>query len=123
MAEVREQGFAAVFAAARRELGPGPWGISLDVDAVDPGAAPGVATPVPDGILAEELLVGLAGVLRERSCVGLEIVEFDPALDPRAPLPASSWPWLTPHPVPTPPHCGAGRRASAPATTPPCRWS
>ena len=83
MAEVRERGFTSVFAAARHELGPGPWGISLDVDAVDPGAAPGVATPVPHGITAEELLAGLAGVLRERSCVGLEIVEFDPALDPQ----------------------------------------
>ncbi len=80
-AEVRERGFAAVFAEARWLMGNGPWGISLDLDAIDPAAAPGVATPVAGGIAVDELLAGLSGALRERNCVGLELMEFDPGRD------------------------------------------
>lgn len=82
MAEVGRRGFASVFAEARRQIGAGPWGISLDLDAVDPQDAPGVATPVADGIAAADLLAALQSVLRERNCVGFEIVEFDPERDP-----------------------------------------
>jgi len=69
-------------AEARRLLGTGPWGVSLDVDAIDPAAAPGVNTPVAAGLAANELLPALRGLLRERDCIGLEIAEYNPAADP-----------------------------------------
>ncbi len=80
--EIEERGFDAVLAEARGRVGNGPWGVSLDLDALDPLAAPGVSTPVPGGLLPEDLLLGLRGILRERDCVALEIAEYNPAADP-----------------------------------------
>lgn len=82
MAEIEERGFPAVFAEARARVDSGPWGTSLDVDAVDPGHAPGVSTPVAGGLQPEALRLALRGILRERNCVGLEIAEYNPQTDP-----------------------------------------
>lgn len=81
MPEIEERGLDEVLAEARRLLGNGPWGISLDLDAIDPLPAPGVSTPVPDGLQPEELLPALRGMLRERDCVALEIAEYNPSAD------------------------------------------
>ncbi|MBS1160644.1 MAG: ornithine--oxo-acid transaminase [Proteobacteria bacterium] len=80
--EVARRGLPAVLAEARRLLGTGPWGVSLDVDAIDPAAAPGVNTPVAAGLAANKLLPALRGLLRERDCIGFEIAEYNPAADP-----------------------------------------
>jgi ornithine--oxo-acid transaminase len=82
MEEIEERGIEEVLAEARRLVGNGPWGVSLDLDALDPLPAPGVSTPVADGLLPEELLPGLRGILRERDCVALEIAEYNPLADP-----------------------------------------
>ncbi|KAB2924037.1 MAG: ornithine--oxo-acid transaminase [Dechloromonas sp.] len=82
MPEIEERGLDEVLAEARRLVGNGPWGISLDLDAIDPLPAPGVSTPVPDGLQPEELLPALRGMLRERDCVALEIAEYNPLADP-----------------------------------------
>jgi len=79
--EVARRGLPAVFAEARRLLGAGPWGVSLDLDAVEPAAAPGVNTPVAAGISPDNLLLALRGLLRERDCIGFEIAEYNPAAD------------------------------------------
>ena len=81
MDEIAARGFAEVLAEARRLIGDGPWGVSLDLDVLDPGVAPGVSTPVPGGLMPEELALGLRGILRERNCVGLEIAEYNPQAD------------------------------------------
>ena len=81
MAEIAERGLTKVFAEARQIVSGGPWGISLDLDAIDPRAAPGVSTPVADGLLPAELIHELRGVLRERQCVALEIAEYNPVRD------------------------------------------
>ena len=81
MAEISERGLPSVFAEARAIAANGRWGISLDLDALDPAAAPGVSTPVAGGLEAAELRQVLRGVLRERNCVGLEIAEYNPVLD------------------------------------------
>lgn len=81
MAEIGERGLSEVFAEACKLLGNGPWGISLDLDAIDPEAAPGVSTPVAGGLLPDQLRQVLRGVLRERNCVGLEIAEYNPLAD------------------------------------------
>jgi len=82
MAEIEERGLSAVFAEARRTVAGGFWGISLDLDAIDPSEAPGVSTPVADGLASAELVPLLYGVLREPDCVAFEIAEYNPLSDP-----------------------------------------
>jgi ornithine--oxo-acid transaminase len=81
MDEVEARGLASVFAEARSLVDGGPWGISLDVDVLDPEAAPGVSTPAAGGLWPDELAQAWRGVLRERNFVGLEIAEYNPLRD------------------------------------------
>lgn len=83
MAEIHQRGLAAVFADALAIVAAGdqPYGISIDLDALDPLFAPGVTTPVPGGIVGDELCLALTGALRARRCVALEIAEYCPARD------------------------------------------
>lgn len=57
------------------------FGISLDLDAIQPEEAPGVGTPEPNGIHAEELLATLTELIKDKRLIGAEIVEFNPELD------------------------------------------
>ncbi|HEX6734367.1 MAG TPA: aminotransferase class III-fold pyridoxal phosphate-dependent enzyme, partial [Azonexus sp.] len=82
IAEIEARGFDEVLAEARRLVGGGPWGVSLDIDALDPQPAPGVSTPVPGGLMPEDVRQGLRGILRERDCVALEVAEYNPLADP-----------------------------------------
>ncbi|MDP2882209.1 MAG: ornithine--oxo-acid transaminase [Azonexus sp.] len=82
MTEIDERGLPDVFAEALRLVGNGPWGISLDLDAIDPEFAPGVSTPVAGGLAPAELALAMRGILREPNCVGLEIAEYNPEADP-----------------------------------------
>jgi agmatinase len=59
-----------------------PCYISLDLDALDPSIAPGTNTPVPNGFLFDELCGLLCGVARQRSVVGMDVVELSPERDP-----------------------------------------
>jgi len=79
--EIREGSLSAFIDEACRSFGERPWGVSLDIDAVDPTHAPGVSTPVAGGLLPEELLSALKGICRRPGCVALEIAEFNPARD------------------------------------------
>ncbi len=56
-------------------------GISLDLDLVDPADAPAVATPVPGGINATELLGALTSIQGHKQWCGLECSEFIPDYD------------------------------------------
>ena len=84
MAEIHRRGLAAVFADALTIASPEgrPYGISLDLDAIDPETAPGVSTPVSNGIASGDLCQALAGRLRSPSLVALEIAEYNPGNDP-----------------------------------------
>lgn len=84
-ADIDRRGLAACFAEALAIAGADgqPFGVSLDLDAIDPAAAPGVTTPAADGLDAGELRQVLTGLLRERRCVALEIAEYCPDRDPR----------------------------------------
>lgn len=82
MPEIARCGLAPSFAAALARLAGAPWGLSLDVDALDPVLAPGVSTPVAGGLGAGELGAALRGLLHRRDCVALEIVEYNPRRDP-----------------------------------------
>ncbi len=84
-AEIGHRGLAACFAEALSIAGANaqPFGVSIDLDAIDPLAAPGVTTPAEHGLVAGELRLALTGLLRERRCVALEIAEYCPDRDPR----------------------------------------
>ncbi len=80
MDEVCARGVPDIAAEIRRVVGERPTYLSFDVDAVDPGFAPGTGTPVPGGLSSREALAlvrGLAGV----RLVGMDVVEVCPALD------------------------------------------
>jgi len=59
----------------------GSVGISLDIDAIDPRHAPGVATPEASGIQLSSLCKALKQARLFDKLVGLEICEYDPAED------------------------------------------
>jgi len=84
MDEVRRRGMEAVLAdalaIARR--GTEAYGISVDLDVVTPDDAPGVGTPVPDGVSGDELTRGLEGIGGQRDLAAVELVEYSPRLDP-----------------------------------------
>jgi agmatinase len=58
----------------------GPVYLTLDVDAVDPAFAPGVAHPEPGGFSVRELLRQLR--LVEGTVIGADLVELNPRNDP-----------------------------------------
>src|SRR5437016_916109 len=82
--EVHSRGLAAVFtdALAIATTGAAGFGISIDLDAVTPDEAPGVGTPVPDGIAAADLARALRRVAGRPDLLALELVEYLPRLDP-----------------------------------------
>lgn len=55
--------------------------VSVDIDVVDPGSAPGTGTPEPGGITPRELLDTVRRLGRELEIVGADIVEVAPAYD------------------------------------------
>ncbi|MTI93941.1 MAG: agmatinase [Firmicutes bacterium] len=59
----------------------GPVYITLDIDVVDPGFAPGTGTPESGGITPTELFAGLQ-ILASREIIGFDLVELAPAYDP-----------------------------------------
>jgi arginase len=57
------------------------YGLSLDLDGIDPQDAPGVGCPADDGISAQSLLEALDLFAHDNKLIGAEVVEFNPALD------------------------------------------
>jgi agmatinase len=55
--------------------------VSVDIDVVDPSAAPGTGTPEPGGLHARELLTTLRRLGRELEVVGADVVEVAPHYD------------------------------------------
>jgi agmatinase len=55
--------------------------LSVDVDVVDPGAAPGTGTPEPGGLSARQLLDAVRRVAMEVPLAGLDVVEVAPPYD------------------------------------------
>jgi len=56
------------------------FGLSIDLDGIDPRDAPGVGSPVPDGLRAATLLPALRRLARPE-LIGIEIAEYNPYLD------------------------------------------
>jgi arginase len=83
MNEIRRRGLAPVVAEAveRVQRHAAAFGITIDLDAIDPTDAPGVGTPEPGGIAASDLKTALTTVAGNRRLLGVEIAEFNPARD------------------------------------------
>lgn len=82
MAEIQRLGIAktmqeAITIASRA----GEFGLSFDLDALDPSVAPGVSTPVPDGINESALNTALTMLAHTDCLLGVEIAEFNPLFD------------------------------------------
>jgi arginase len=61
--------------------GTAGYGISVDLDAIDPVEAPGVGSPVRGGLGAKDVVSALANHAGDAGLRGLEIVEYNPHLD------------------------------------------
>jgi arginase len=83
MDEVKQRGIAAVLQEAAEIVTKNTvgYGISLDIDSIDPLDAPGTAVVEPDGILGKDLCQALRFFAHDPRLVGAEIVEFDPHRD------------------------------------------
>ena len=82
-ADATRRGLTTILAEAlsRALTGTAGFGISIDLDAVDPTQAPGVAFPEPAGLDADALCAALDGLGRHPACVGIEISEFASEFD------------------------------------------
>jgi agmatinase len=83
MTEIETRGAEAVVADAITEALDGPEVIylSVDIDVIDPGMAPGTGTPEPGGLLTRELLRAIRQVVAAVDLVGMDVVEVAPAYD------------------------------------------
>jgi arginase len=86
MEEIERRGVAETLqeALAIVTCASGGFGITLDLDAIDPGDAPGVGTPAPNGLRGAALVSALAECGGHPGLVGLEIVEYNPHHDRHA---------------------------------------
>lgn len=83
MAEIHARGLSAVVSEAigqvtRHTAG---FGISFDVDVLDPREEAGTGTPVADGLFRDEVLTALTPWRGDGRLLALEIVEFNPHRD------------------------------------------
>jgi agmatinase len=83
MAEVVERGLDECLTEAMRIATDGCDAVflSVDVDVVDPGAAPGTGTPEPGGLSARQLLDAVRRVAMEVPLAGMDMVEVSPPYD------------------------------------------
>ena len=83
MTEIEERGAEAVIDDAIAEALDGPDAIylSVDIDVVDPGSAPGTGTPEPGGMLPRELLRAVRRIVGKVELAGMDIVEVSPPYD------------------------------------------
>ena len=81
--EVARRGLAAVMrdAVDLACAATAGFGISVDVDVIDPREAPGVGTPAADGLAATGLCEALRGLGSHPALAGIEISEYNPARD------------------------------------------
>jgi agmatinase len=83
MQEVWERGVPAVMADAVAEAldGADRLYVSVDIDVLDPGFAPGTGTPEPGGMHPADLLRVVRELARRTDVVALDVVEVSPPYD------------------------------------------
>ena len=83
MTEIHKRGLDAVLDESFQILTDECDGVflSVDIDVVDPGMAPGTGTPEPGGLTSRELLESVRRICLELPVVGMDIVEVAPPFD------------------------------------------
>ncbi len=83
MEEVRRIGFAAALREAINiaELGTDGFGVTFDLDAIDPSEAPGVGSPAPGGVGAQDAISALEMLHDNPHLLAFEITEYSPFID------------------------------------------
>jgi agmatinase len=83
MTEVVDRGLSACLDEAERIAVDDCDGVflSIDVDVVDPGMAPGTGTPEPGGLTGRQLLDSVRRLATNLPVVGVDVVEVAPAYD------------------------------------------
>lgn len=83
MDEINARGFESVMRDAVMHVTQHTtnYGISFDLDALDPVDAPGVDVPEPNGIKVKDMLPVMHKIFMDPRLIATEIVEFDPTRD------------------------------------------
>lgn len=83
--DIARRGLGIVLAEAWRRVAaaPGGFGVSLDMDALDPMLAPGVSVPEERGLNPRQLARLLRQQPSKHRLRGLEVVELNPRRDPQ----------------------------------------
>ncbi len=83
--DITRRGLGVVLAEAWRRVAaaPGGFGVSLDLDALDPMLAPGVSVPEERGLNPRQLALLLRKQPSKHRLRGLEVVELNPRRDPQ----------------------------------------
>ena len=83
MGEVSDRGFATCFEEARNLVNKGTvgWGLTLDLDGLDPLDAPGTGTPVKTGIRLADALQVLGSCSHDPRFMAMELAEYNPLRD------------------------------------------
>ncbi len=83
MREIEERGAEAVVDDAISEALDGPELVylSVDIDVLDPGMAPGTGTPEPGGMLTRELLRAVRRIVGSVRLAAMDVVEVAPPFD------------------------------------------
>lgn len=83
MTEIGERGLDAVLDEALAIAVDDCDGVfvSVDIDVVDPGSAPGTGTPEPGGLTSRELLDAVRRICLSVPVVGMDVVEVAPPFD------------------------------------------
>ena len=83
MTEIEERGAERVVDDAISEALDGADSIylSIDIDVLDPGMAPGTGTPEPGGLLTRELLRAIRRIVGRVQLAGMDVVEVSPPYD------------------------------------------
>lgn len=81
--EVKQRGLDIVLSEAVNNMRDKAdfYGITIDIDAFDPSEAPGVNTPVKNGITTANFLPCLNSIRNDAKFIGLEIAEYNPNFD------------------------------------------
>jgi arginase len=91
MSDITQRGLTACMdeAVAIATKGTCGYGVSFDLDVIDPRDAPAVGSPEPFGMGAEAAITALRRFADDRRLLGFEFVEYNPSLDDHAGTTAS----------------------------------
>ncbi|HSX12584.1 MAG TPA: arginase [Rhabdochlamydiaceae bacterium] len=83
MDEVKQKGLDPIFEEALQRVTKNTkhYGISLDLDVIDPKEAPGVGSPEENGIAKKQLLEALPKICYQPQLTAFELVEYNPHHD------------------------------------------